>query len=67
MIRDADDQVPTLRMAQIEIDHTALDLLVVENSYMPIDRAWLTITICNITQRILGFHLSPRSDHGGEV
>lgn len=46
-------------LEQIEIDHTLLDVIVVdEESGLPLGRPWITVALDRFSRMILGFHLS---------
>lgn len=46
-------------LERIEIDHTPLDVLVVEkNTYLPLGRPWLTLAIDRKSRMIVGFYIS---------
>jgi len=46
-------------LERVEIDHSPLDLLVVDKATMvPIGRPWITKATCRFSRAILGFHLS---------
>lgn len=56
------DVSPTRRLDRPQIDHTKLDLVVIdEKTSVPISRPWLEIHICAFTRRILA--LKPSTDH----
>lgn len=51
--------VATRPLERVEIDHTKLDLIVVdEETRIPIGRPWLTLAIDKATRMICGFYLS---------
>jgi len=46
-------------LERIEIDHTPLDLFVVdEHQMLPLGRPWITVAIDKRTRMVLGFHIS---------
>ncbi|MCG8996079.1 transposase family protein [Laribacter hongkongensis] len=46
-------------LEQVEIDHTPLDLFVVDdNTWLPLGRPWLTLAIDHYSRMVLGFYLS---------
>jgi putative transposase len=50
---------PTTILERIEIDHSPLDLLVIDKSTLiPIGRPWLTVAIDRFSRAILGFYLT---------
>jgi putative transposase len=51
--------IATRPLERIEIDHTKLDLIVVdEETRIPIGRPWLTLAIDKATRMVVGFYLS---------
>ncbi|HJQ24666.1 MAG TPA: DDE-type integrase/transposase/recombinase [Blastocatellia bacterium] len=50
---------PTRPLERVEIDHTKLDLFVIDHeTRMPVGRPWLTVAVDVFTDVILGFYLS---------
>lgn len=60
---------PTYRMEQVEIDHTPLDIEVVDerDRTLVLGRPWLTLVLCRNTSNVAGLYLSMKTPSALEV